>query len=71
MEALKLHMKVESDTLKMPGLSRFIGKRVEIILLEDSSTVRQKGQYSKLKKLKGKIHFDENAVALLREKSKL
>jgi hypothetical protein len=71
MEALKLHMKVESDTLKIPGLSRFIGKNVEIILLEDSSTARQKGQYSKLKKLKGKIHFDENAVALLREKSKL
>ncbi|OHD63874.1 MAG: hypothetical protein A2176_09885 [Spirochaetes bacterium RBG_13_51_14] len=71
MEAIKLHMKVESDTLKIPGLSRFIGKRVEIILLEDASAARQKDQYSKLKKLKGKIHFDEDAVALLREKSKL
>ena len=53
MEALKLHMKVESDTLKIPGLSRFIGKNVEIILLEDASAARQKDQYSKLKKLKG------------------
>jgi hypothetical protein len=72
MEALKLHMKIESDTIKIPALSKFIGKEIEIILLSESSNTAQKDKkmkYVKLKKLQGKIHFDDGSLSSLREKS--
>jgi len=71
MEAIKVRMKILSDTIKIPGLSKFIGKNVEIILLEDPSIVKKANRYSKLKRLKGKIHLGEKAVSALREKSKI
>lgn len=69
MEALKIRMKIESDTVTIPELSRFIGKRVEIILLEDLSTGKINNRYSRLRKLKGALDFDNNAFVSLREKS--
>lgn len=71
MEALKVHMKIESDTVKIPGLSRFIGKRVEIILLEDVPADKKTGKYHKLKGLKGAIQIDPGDVTSLRGKSSL
>jgi predicted Holliday junction resolvase-like endonuclease len=72
MNAIKLKLKIESDTLKIPELSRFIGKSVELILLEDESTgAAEKNKFLKIKKLKGSISFDRDAVSSLRDNSKL
>ena len=71
MEAIKIRMKILSDTIKIPALSHFIGKNVEIILLEDSSSMQKTSRYGKLKKLRGKIQIDQKAAASLRENSKV
>lgn len=64
-------MKIESDTIRIPELSRFIGKNVEIIFLDDSSRNDTPNNVHSLRTLKGTISFDEEAVATLREKSTL
>ena len=70
MEAIKLKITVESDTLKIPELKKFIGKKIEVILLDDSKDEKpQSSKYSKLKKLKGTIDFDDTALADLRKNS--
>jgi len=70
MEAIKLHLLVESDTVKIPELKNFIGKRIEIILIDDSEKGKPaSNRYKRLKNLKGKINFDEEAVNTLRQKS--
>jgi hypothetical protein len=73
MEALRLRTKVKSDTLriKTPELSAFNGKEVEIILIEDDMPLKAKQNYSKFRKLKGKIKVDEESIKNLREVSKL
>ncbi len=70
MNALKFHITVKSDTLKIPELKKFMGKRIEIILLDDSKNeVPATDKFKKLKDIIGKIHFDENALSELRQKS--
>jgi len=68
MNAIKLNMIIESDTITIPELTQFIGKQVEIILIEDSGP-QLKGNISKLRKLKNRIDIDEAAVISLREVS--
>ncbi len=36
MEAIKIKTRLESDTIRSPELRKLIGKRVEIIILEDT-----------------------------------
>jgi len=71
MEALKLHLTIKSDTLKIPELKKFIGRRVEVIFLDEDSKKEKSiiEKFKKFKNLKGKIHFDDNAFNELREKS--
>lgn len=70
MEAVKTHINVESDVVRIPELSRFIGKRIEIILIDDSKHEPVKTEkFQKFNDLKGKIHFDENALSELRQNS--
>lgn len=45
MEYVKMHIKIESDTIKIPELKNFIGEKVEIIILKDI----QNKERSKLK----------------------
>lgn len=72
MEAVKTHITVESDTIKIPELKKFMGKRIEIILIDDSQNERTcKGKFDKLKALQGKIDFDETALGELRDNSML
>lgn len=35
MEYVKKHLKIDSDTIKIPELKKFIGEKVEIIILGD------------------------------------
>ncbi|MFH0976773.1 MAG: hypothetical protein V1874_13395 [Spirochaetota bacterium] len=69
MEALKFNITIESDTIKIPALSKFIGKRMEIILIEDLPEKNIKEKDKKLKNLKGKINLDEDSILSLRNKS--
>lgn len=70
MEAVKTHITVESDVVRIPELNRFIGKRIEIILLDASEQEPVKTEkFKKLNELKGKIHFDANALNELRQNS--
>ena len=72
MEAIKIQRKISSDTLHIPELKQFLGKNVEIILLELPEKKKMKStNMSKFIDAAGKIDIDEEAVAALREKSKL
>ena len=70
MEAIRLYLKVDSDTLHIPELRRFIGKRVELILIEEEPSEEIK-KMEKFFSAVGKVNIDEEAVHRLREESKL
>ena len=38
MEAIKKHIYIESDVIKIPELQKFIGKHMEIILIEEENS---------------------------------
>lgn len=70
MDAIKINLTVESDTLKIPELNRFIGKEVEIILLDNSKkSIDSKAKFNKIKSLQGKLNFDDTALDRLRNSS--
>ena len=70
MEALKFHLTVESDTIKIPELKQFIGKRIEVILIDDSQKSKTvNNRFQRIKDLRGKISFDDNALSTLRQDS--
>ena len=71
MEAIKIQKKIDSETLHIPELKRFIGKFVEIILLEapSSESAQMKGDIKEFISAVNQIDIDENAVQRLREKS--
>lgn len=54
MNAQKIHIHVESDTVTIPELKEFIGRDVELIVLEvpKTDTFEKKNSYSILKGLK-------------------
>ena len=37
MAAVRIHTKVESTTLELPELARFIGRRVEVVVREEEA----------------------------------
>ena len=66
MKAHRLYMQVESDTVQLPPLGTLIGKRVEIIILEEPEVQPGGGDYSLLHDLAGKIDLDFDAIEKLR-----
>lgn len=72
MEAIKKRIMIDSDTILIPELKRFIGKMVEIICIEeDKDSQPPVKKHSKFLKAAGKISLDSQAVNDLREKSKI
>ena len=69
METIKLHRKINSETLYIPELKRFFGKNVEIILLELPEKNPKKNKMEKFISAAGNIDIDEKAVSDLRKKS--
>ncbi len=71
MEAIKLQRKIDSEMIHIPELKRFLGKNVEIILLEipSNEAVKPKRDMKKFISASNNIDIDESAVELLREKS--
>jgi len=71
MEAIKKRIMIDSDTILIPELKRFIGKMVEIICIEDEDSQPPVKKHSKFLNAAGKISLDSQAVNDLREKSKI
>ncbi|MEA1884752.1 MAG: hypothetical protein U9N62_09580 [Thermotogota bacterium] len=66
MQAIRKRIMIDSDTIRIPELQKFIGKTMEIILLEDSEEKNKA-----FLDLAGKISLDDEAVNDLRENSKI
>ncbi|MCB9481602.1 MAG: hypothetical protein AB7E04_11805 [Desulfobacteraceae bacterium] len=74
MEAIKITRKIESETLNIPELKKFIGKNIEIIMLEIPSEKIISAKKEKMKNFlnaAGNIDIDEKTVNELRQKSLL
>jgi hypothetical protein len=69
MEALRYNITIESDTIKLPALSRYIGKKMEIIFIEDETESGKPNNSIDIKQFKGKIIFDEESIQSLRDNS--
>jgi hypothetical protein len=73
MRVIRVHRCVESDTLRLPELREFIGKNVEILVLEEPQS--QSGQaaggrdYSALARIAGQDMIDPEAYKELRAAS--
>ena len=66
MQSIRKKMIMNSDTIKIPELQRFIGKTMEIILIEDTEEKNKA-----FLDLAGKIEIDNSVISELRENSKL
>ena len=71
MEAIKLQKMINSETLHIPELKRFFGKRVEIILLEvpSTDTTEKKKHIRKFISAARRIDIDIDSIQRLREES--
>lgn len=71
MEAIRVQRTIDSETLYLPELKRFIGKNMEIILLEvpAKEQVEIKRDIRKFIEASTGINIDEKAIEQLREKS--
>ena len=66
MQAIRKRIMIDSDTIRIPELQKFIGKTMEIILLEDSEEKNKA-----FLELAGKIALDDEAINDIRENSKI
>jgi len=73
MRVIRVHRWVESDTLQLPELKEFIGKEVEILVLEQSPSPAQQTaggrDYSALARIAGQDMIDPEAYKELRAAS--
>ena len=70
MNAIKKHIYIESEIITIPELKNFIGKHMELILIEEEEEEHKKGM-DNFFNLAGKVEFDEDKIRKLRETSKL
>ena len=73
MHAIRVHCRIDSETLQLPELRELIGKDVEIVVLEDApSTLPQtsgKRDYSPLARIAGQDLIDPEAYLEFRAAS--
>lgn len=69
MNAVRIHRKVESETLHLPELRSMIGKQVEIIVVEEPTPATATGDLSLLESIAGKDLVDPDALKQLRDAS--
>ncbi len=73
MRMIRVHRRVDSETLRLPELKEFIGKQVQILVLEEPSapppqSARQR-DYSALARIAGEDLIDPDAYKELRAAS--
>jgi hypothetical protein len=80
MNAIRIHTQVDSETLHLPQIRPLIGKKVEIIVLEESplkpapdgdEQSAARGRYEDFLALAGQDVIDPNALSDLRSASML
>ena len=73
MQAIRWFMKVDSENIHVPELSKFIGKKVEMVIIEKPTVFNEKKdrKMERFFSAAGKVEIDEEAVRQLREESKL
>jgi len=66
-------MTINSENIHVPELRQFIGKTVDIIIIDapTSSNEKKDRKMERFFSAAGKIEIDENAIWQLREESKL
>ena len=73
MRIIRVRRRVDPDTLQLPELREFIGKNVEILVLEDTSPVAHEStegrDYSALAQIAGHDLIDPEAYKELRAAS--
>ena len=70
MQAIRIHKQIDSETLHLPELKAMIGKKVEIIVLEESAElVKDEDPWDGLYELAGKDVVDPEAYKQLRAAS--
>lgn len=70
MNAIRIHKRLDSETLHLPELREMIGREVEIIVIEEKPTITPgQGDFSLLEELAGKDVVDPDALEQLRKAS--
>ena len=74
MQAIKLFVDVDSEDIHIPELKQFMGKRIEMIILEVTTIQPDEEKSKDMKKFfdaVGKIKIDKESIRKLREASKI
>ncbi len=74
MQAIRLFVDVYSEDIHLPELKQFMGKRIEMIILEVTAVKPDKDKSKDMRKFfdaAGKIKIDKESIKQLREISKL
>ena len=73
MHAIRIHRRVDSETLRLPELKELVGKNVEIVVLEEPTPPLRKSpenrDYSALNDIAGQGLIDPDAYTELRAAS--
>lgn len=64
-------MLVNSETITIPQLKKFIGKKVEIICICEENKKKSSAKFQKFFSLAGKIKIDGKKINELRESSEI
>jgi len=70
MEVIRTSMYINSETITIPQLKKFIGKKVEIIFLGEENTKKKSSRFKKFFSLAGKIKMSAKKIIELRDSSK-
>ncbi|HOE62595.1 MAG TPA: hypothetical protein PKW18_00580 [Candidatus Sumerlaeota bacterium] len=68
-KSIRIKTRIESDTIQIPELSRWIGRDVEILVVEEE--IRGNRKFSRLRAAAGRDYVDADSVMRLREASLL
>ncbi len=69
MQVIRKKIVVQSENIKIPELTHFIGKKMDVLCIEDTEAL--KSRYHDFFELAGKIDIDEDAISNLRNQSQL
>ena len=69
MNAIRIHRRIDSETIHLPELRTMIGKRVEITVKEETPQTQDQGDLALLDAAAGKDLIDPAAIEELRAAS--
>ena len=62
MEVIRTTMIINSDTITIPRLKKFMGKKIEIICLAEENTKKKSSRFKKFFSLAGKVKMSAKKV---------